>query len=85
MIYKATQEIVNAFQEKKLTYDVLEDDKVSRVIGNVNGKVLDYQIQFISKDDGNDVAVRAYNLVKFPEEKQKAMILFANQCNSKYR
>lgn len=66
-------------------YDVLEDDKVSRVIGNVNCKVFNYQVQFISKDDGNDVAVRAYNLVKFPDEKQKAMILFANECNTKYR
>lgn len=51
MIYKATQEIVNAFQGKKLKYDVLEDDKVSRVIGKVNGKVFDYRVQFISQDN----------------------------------
>ena len=84
MMYKAMDEIVNILKENKLAYKIWEKDKDSRILVNVNDRILNYQIQFILTDDSNDVAIRALQ-VKFPKEKQKAMILFANQCNSKYR
>lgn len=31
------------------------------------------------------MAIRVFNLARFPEEKQADMLAFANECNSKYR
>lgn len=85
MIYKATQEIADMLRSKNIVCDIAEDDTSSRVICGVNGKYIDYRIQFVSPDDDNDVAIRVFDLVKFPEEKLTTMISFANECNSKYR
>ena len=85
MIYKATQEIANVLAEKGLNYDILEGNDVSRVICDVKGSAFAYRIQFISLDDDSDMAVRVFDLVRSPKEKQETMILFANNCNKKCR
>ncbi|MGM9605276.1 MAG: YbjN domain-containing protein [Faecousia sp.] len=85
MVHKATQEIAQMLESRNFKFDTIESDTSSRLICGINGKYVTYKIQFISLDDDNDVAVRAFDLVKFPEEKKTDMILFANECNSKYR
>ena len=85
MIYQATQKIADKFTEKNLNYDILDNEKLSAVICGVKSKFVTYKIQFISRDEDNDVAVRAFDLVKFPEDKRTDMLAFANECNSKYR
>lgn len=85
MIYQATQKIADKFTEKNLNYDILDNEKLSAVICGVKSKFVTYKIQFISRDEDNDVAIRAFDLVKFPEEKRADMLTFANECNSKYR
>lgn len=85
MIHQATQKIADMLTEKNFKYDILEDENGSRVICGINGKCITYRVQFVSTDEDNDVAVRAFDLVKFPEEKQTDMIIFANECNMKYR
>lgn len=85
MIYKATREIANAMDAANLKYDIVENEHTSRVICVIVGKILTFRVQFISTDDDNDVAIRVFDLVKFPEEKQGSMILFANECNNEYR
>lgn len=85
MIYQATQKIADKFTEKNLNYDILDNEKLSAVICGVKSKFVTYKILFISRDEDNDVAVRAFDLVKFPEDKRTDMLAFANECNSKYR
>lgn len=85
MIHKATQEIAEMLQSINFNYDILEDGTSSRVICGINGKYITYKVQFISLDEDNDVAIRAFDLVKFPEEKTADMLSFANECNRKYR
>ena len=85
MVHKATQEIAQMLDQRNFKYDTIESGTSSRLVCGINGKYVTYKIQFISLDDDNDVAVRAFDLVKFPEEKKADMTLFANECNSKYR
>ena len=85
MIYQATQKIADKFTERNLNYDILDNEKLSAVVCEVKSKFATYKILCISRDEGNDVAVRAFDQVKFPEDKRTDMLAFANECNSKYR
>lgn len=85
MIRKATQEIADKLTSAKFKFDIMDDETSSRVVCGVNGKYNTYRIQFISLNDDNDVAIRAFDLVKFPQEKLNEMISFANECNARYR
>lgn len=40
MIYKATQEIANALAEKKLGYNIAENEHTSRVICGLDDKII---------------------------------------------
>lgn len=85
MIHQATKKIADKLTEKDLNHDVKETEKLSVVSCGIRSKFITYRIQFISRDEDNDVAIRAFDLVKFPEEKRADMLTFANECNSKYR
>lgn len=85
MIHKATREIAAILKSANLKYDTVDDSRSSRIICGINGKDITYKVQFISLDDDNDVAIRAFDLVKIPRNKLDKMILLANQYNKKYR
>lgn len=85
MIFKATKEIEEKLKAADLKCNVVEGDSSSMVVCGINGKYITYKIQFISRDDDNDVAIRAFDLVKFPEEKREDMIHFAHECTAKFR
>lgn len=85
MVHQATREIASALDSKDLKYDIVENDNTSRVICGMNGKALNFRIQYISTDEDNDVAVRVFDLVKIPEEKKTDMLLFAHECNRRFR
>ena len=40
---------------------------------------------YISRSEKNDVALRIFNLVRFPEEKLGEMLKVVNDCNNKFR
>ena len=52
-----------------------------RLKGSTNG----YTIRFISRDDGNDVAVRVFGLVAADEEKADRVLRAVNQLNRRFR
>lgn len=85
MIHQATQKIADKLTEKGLNHDVQETGNLSVVSCGVRSKFITYRIQFISRDEDNDVAARVFDLTKFPEEKLADMLAFANECNGKYR
>lgn len=44
-----------------------------------------YRIRFISRDDGNDVAVRAYSLISVDQSHRTKVLTVLNELNYKYR
>lgn len=85
MIYKATREIAAKLDSLDFKYDIHETESSSRIVCGISGKYFSYDVQFISRDDDSDVAVRAFDLATIPQAKEADMILFANECNRKYR
>lgn len=85
MIYRATEEIYEEFQQKDFHGRIAEGKESSRVIAGISGKFNSYELQFISYDDDSDVAVRAFDLIKFPEEKLPEIRRLANAYNLEYR
>ena len=85
MIHQATQKIADKLAEMDIKFNILENENGSRLICGVNGKTITYRVHFISTDEDNDVAIRVFNLARFPEEKRTDMFAFANECNSNYR
>lgn len=87
MIYKATRLIQEAMEKEDLHFRVEEGDESSRVLAGFsvkNGPSV--RVQFISRDDDNDVAVRLFGLVgDVAEDKAAAVTAACNECNKKYR
>ena len=85
MIYDATQNIYDAFQEQGLHCTIQETDDTSFIRAQCSAENCDYEILFISRDNDNDVSVRIYNLIKFPAEKMATVCEAVNTCNRTYR
>lgn len=84
-MFRATREVVKAFQEVNFKCKVEEADGISLVKAGVSGKQTTYQIHFISTDDDNDVAVRVVAFVKGVPEKRVQLLEAANACNERFR
>ncbi len=88
MIYQATQSIYNTLRQVDgLKVFTEESDKNSRVwlqfgFDNSNAS---YRIQFISKDNDNDVSLRVFSIVNVPAAKRSGMLMTLNEINNKYR
>lgn len=85
-MYKATEEIRKAFEERGLKFRVNEGEKTCSVeAGFKSGAGVNVKIRFISTDDENDVAVRAFQIVSVPEAKRDEVLKKVNELNTQYR
>lgn len=87
MIYKATNLIIEAFDEHGIKYDVVEraDASIVEAAFSVDAgpQVI---VRYISRDDDNDVAIRVFGLIcKIPEEKRMPVLEACNTLNGKLR
>ncbi|WP_415930076.1 YbjN domain-containing protein [Zhenpiania hominis] len=87
MIYKATMLIQQEMDKKELKYYVEEFDDRSILyagFGIENGPSV--RVQFISRDNDNDVAIFLFGLVNgVSEDNMDKMLNAINECNKKYR
>ena len=85
MVYQATQAIYDALKAHDLECGIEARDEFSAVHVGINTEKASFEARFISRSEDNDVALRVFNLLKFPDERTESMMLAVNQCNSKFR
>ncbi len=85
MIYQATQAIADRFEEENYKFRISEEENTSRVIAGVTCDNTTIDIHFISSDDDNDVSVRVFRLVRFPEDKLDTILRVVNALNRQFR
>lgn len=86
MIHPATYAIQKVFDEKGVKFRVSEIREASVVEAGFsidNGP--NVTVRFISRDDDNDVAIRALQLIKVTEDKRSNILSALNQLNNKFR
>lgn len=85
-MFQATRQISEAFTEKELKFRVEENDQRSYLEAGFNGdNVKAVKVRFISTDNDNDVAVRAYRIVSTNADKLPKVLKAINELNNKYR
>ena len=85
-MYKATEEIYQAFQEAALHWTADENkDGHTYVRAGISTDLTSFNLLFISTDDDNDVSVRIFNFVRFDEEKRGSVLFAANKLNNTFR
>lgn len=85
-VFQATQAIADAFEKAGFNYKISKIDDASLVDAMFSGETTGIRILFISKDDSNNVAVRAFNIVKFvPEDRRSDLLKAINRYNKEYR
>ncbi len=85
MVYKATNLIAAAFDEKGIKYKIEETESLSFVKVGFTGDNLSVVSNLISTDNDNDVKIMTTNFAKFPEGKIEKGYEVVNQLNNKYR
>ncbi len=85
MIYPATDEIYAAMQEQDFHCGIEARESSSVLHVGVNIKTTSFEALYISRSEKNDVAMRIYNLLKFPPEKMDAMLEAVNEANKQFR
>ena len=87
MMYPATIEIyerlISTTKLKVFTEEVGDSSAVWLQFTLENGG--SYRIRFISKSDGNDVAVRVFSLITVREEQAGTMLKVLNDLNKRFR
>lgn len=74
-MYKAIAEIKETFEKADLKFSVEQMNDKWAIRLNMEGDASKYQFLFIkTDDDGNDVAVRVFNVLQVPQKKRKYMI-----------
>lgn len=85
-MFMATRAIRDYFTEKGVKFDIDETEGSSVIRAGFSGdNVSRVTMLFISKDNDNDVAFRAFGIVRVPEEKRAALLTQVNAMNRKYR
>ena len=85
MVYQATQAIYDAFKAHDLECGIEARDEFSAVHIGININSTSFEARFISRSEENDVALRIFNLLKFPAERTESMLLAVNNCNNRFR
>ena len=85
MVYPATQAIYDALKAHDLECGIEARDEFSAVHVGINTKNASFEARFISRSEENDVALRIFNLMKYPSERTESMLLAVNSCNYKFR
>jgi len=86
-VFKATREIAAKLDSEEIKYSILTGNDSSTVQVKYSGDNFStLEILFISRDDDNDVAVRAWGFVSgISKEKRDKMIGVANAMNDRFR
>ncbi len=85
-MHQATERVYEALLRKEIKCRIRETDKTSLVEVTFNGKTFPTAtFFFISNSEGNDVAIRAVNVVKFPQERLGKLLEACNDVNRRYR
>ena len=85
-MFQATELVYEALLRKDIKCRIREAGGMSLVEAAFNGKNFpSATFYFISNSEGNDVAIRAANLVKFPPERLEKLYAACNAINRKYR
>ena len=87
MIHKATELIINSFDERSVKYRVTEVEDASMVeaafVVEAGPEVV---VRYISNDEGNDVAVRIFGLIhRIPSTKRIDVMEACNTLSAKIR
>lgn len=87
MIYKATKLIKQEMDKQELNSSINEYEKSSNVVAGYNIQNGPYiQVDFISSDDDNDVAVRVFGFINHvAEDKEEKILKVINECHAEYR
>lgn len=85
MVYQASQAIYDALKAHDLECGIEARDTYSAVHVGVNTTNASFEARFISRSDENDVALRIFNLLKFPPERLESMLIAVNDCNYRFR
>ena len=85
MIYQATEEVADRFDEAGLPYQIEETDGASIVHLSVDLEDTKIELLFISSDDDPDVSVRVFQFARFPVANMDSAIRAVNKLNCEYR
>lgn len=85
MVYPSTEEIYKAFLNEDIHCELVEKEESSYINAGVSGTQTDYDILFISRSEDNDVALRVFRLIRFPDNRTEAMTEAAAVCTARYR
>lgn len=84
-MFRATEEIYDAFRADNLHCNKGLNGESSYVSAGISTKLVNFKVLFISTDDDSDVAMRVYNFIRFDETKLSAVIAAVNSLNAKFR
>lgn len=85
-MYKSIMEIQEVFQQKDLKFRIDQLDETWYLKLNMTGDAATYEFLFLKSDDeDNDVSVRVFDIVKFPEERWEKALETINNLQAEYR
>lgn len=86
MVHQATEKIYNHLSAKGISCRKMKRDDVSIVEAGFSGKnVAQIILRFFSNSEENDVALRAFDIAKYPPDRRALMCVALDEINSKYR
>lgn len=85
MVFPATDEIYAAMKEHDLNSGIEAREESSVLHVGINTEKTSFEALYISRSEKNDVALRIYNLIKFPPDKLDAMLECVNAANLRFR
>lgn len=84
----STQQFVRLLDEKNIKYKLgspTESGKDTMTVTYGGENMSSIRCSFYFSDDGEDVAIRVFDIVKVPENKVNAMIHVVNALNNRFR
>ena len=85
MLHKATRLIDRYFENRGIRHQTHEfDSGTTAVLVELRGNLDGFIVQYLSRDDDNDVSVRVYRLLRSVSNKASALVA-CNFLNNKYR
>ena len=84
--FKATRLIADYFEEKGLEYDIIDGLDYQSVTTIYFIGIIPVVVNFISKDDNNDVFMRAFGfIINTPEERRSRVLETCKICDRRFR
>ncbi len=85
-MFQATRAIIDAFKEKNIRFTVEDNEKYSYVKAGFQSEAgTPVDVLFVSRDEDNDVSIRAESLVKLPAARLPELYKVINSLNYELR